>query len=165
MVVPTHLFRGQLLLESAPGKMRELANAHPDQDEEKSLAVATSMVPQASWRRLLLPRYQTTKHKVFMTCYFVCTIILDLSVMKISSCVWATCEAPSKDENGKEIFRTEPHRFLHLIRANSYFRTKYGILNSNSKYEILNSKSDRIRFRLCSADFYFSTFYSESSVF
>jgi hypothetical protein len=32
-----------------------------------------------------------------------------------------------RDENGTEIFRTEPHRFLHLIRSNSYFRT-----NSNS---------------------------------
>jgi len=69
---------------------------------------------------------------------------------------------PPKNGNGKEISRTKPHCFLHLTRANSYFRTKYGILNSNSKYEILNSKSDRIQFRLCSTDFYFSTFYSES---
>ena len=68
-----------------------------------------------------------------------------------------------KDQNGKKISRTEPHRFLHLTRANSYFRTKYGILNSNLKYGILNSKSDQIRFKLCSTDYYFSTFYSESS--
>ena len=46
---------------------------------------------------------------------------------------------PSKDENGTEISRTEPHRFLHLIRSNSYFRT-----NSNS---VRNSKSERKWFR------------------
>ena len=104
--------------------------------------------------------------------YCVC-VPFEIMLFIMNSLPWRALEdrnrlntAPwSKDENGKEISRTEPHRFLHLTRANSYFRTKYGILNSNSKYEILNSKSDRIQFRLCSTDFYFSTFYSESSVF
>ena len=68
---------------------------------------------------------------------------------------------PFKDENGKKISRAEPHHFLHLTQANSYFWTKYGILNSNLKFGTPNSKSDRIRFRLCSTDFYFSTFNSE----
>jgi ABC-type transport system involved in multi-copper enzyme maturation permease subunit len=33
----------------------------------------------------------------------------------------------TRDKNGMEISCTEPHRFLHLIRSNSYFQT-----NSNS---------------------------------
>ena len=43
----------------------------------------------------------------------------------------------SKDENGMEISRTEPHRFLHLIRSNSYFRINSNLVR-NSEHQIRN---------------------------
>jgi hypothetical protein len=42
-----------------------------------------------------------------------------------------------RDENGTEIFRTESHRFLHLIRSNSYFWTNSNLVR-NSEHEIRN---------------------------
>ena len=64
----------------------------------------------------------------------------------------------SKDENGTEISRTEPNRFLYLIRSNSYFfvrlyRFRFRILDiSYFKYK------SRKRFWHFSTVFYFSTF-------
>jgi hypothetical protein len=42
-----------------------------------------------------------------------------------------------RDENGTVITRTEPHRFLYLIRSNLYFCTNSNSVQ-NSKHEIQN---------------------------
>ena len=63
-----------------------------------------------------------------------------------------------KDENGTEISRILPHRFLYLIRSNSHFR-----INSNSvrnlEHQIRNRNENG--FDIFPTIFYFSTFNSE----
>ena len=64
----------------------------------------------------------------------------------------------SKDENGTEISRTEPHRFLYLIRSNPYFLVRlYRFRFRISDVSYFKCKS-RKRFRHFSTVFYFSTF-------
>ena len=41
----------------------------------------------------------------------------------------------SRDENGRNISRTIPHRFLHFTRSNSYFWTNSNLVR-NTKYQI-----------------------------
>jgi hypothetical protein len=70
-----------------------------------------------------------------------------------------TCRPEPENQTRIESHCFEPHRFLHLSRSNSYFQTKYRILNFqtksrilnlNSEYRIVNSKSEQIWFRLFS---------------
>jgi hypothetical protein len=68
---------------------------------------------------------------------------------------------PSKNENGTEISRTEPYRFLYFIRSNSYFcvwlyRFRFRFRISNVKVE-----NGLDIFRPFPTVFYFSTFNSE----
>ena len=63
-----------------------------------------------------------------------------------------------KDENGTKISRNEPHRFLHLIRSNSYFRTNSNLVR-NSEHQIRNRNENGLD--ICPTVFYFSTFKSE----
>ena len=64
----------------------------------------------------------------------------------------------SKDENGTKISRTEPHRFLHLIQSNSYFRTNSNSVR-NSEQQIRNRNENGLD--IFPTVFYFSTFNSE----
>ena len=70
-------------------------------------------------------------------------------------------------ENGTEISRTEPHRFLYLIRSNPYFLVRlYRFRFRISDVSYFKCKS-RKRFRYFSTVFYFSTFnlkYSELKI-
>ena len=72
-----------------------------------------------------------------------------------------------KDENGTEISRTEPHRFLYLIRSNSYFLVRlYRFRFRIWDVSYFKCKS-RKRFTHFSTVFYFSTFnlkYSEFKI-
>ena len=63
-----------------------------------------------------------------------------------------------RDENGTEISRTEQHRFLYLIRSNSYFRTNSNSVR-NSEHQIRNRNENGLD--IFSTVFYFSTFNSE----
>jgi hypothetical protein len=77
--------------------------------------------------------------------------------LKKATIISADHSNEDKDENGTEISRTEPHRFLHLIRSNSYFlvrlyRFRFRILDVS----YFKCKS-RKRFRHFSTVFYFST--------
>jgi hypothetical protein len=92
--------------------------------------------------------------------------LLSLSLARRVCWAWAH-GITGKDENGTEISWTEPHRFLHLIRSNSYFllwlyRFRFRILDVS----YFKCKS-RNRFRYFSTVFYFSTFnlkYSEFKI-
>ena len=64
----------------------------------------------------------------------------------------------AKVENRTEISRTEPHRFLNLTRSIPYFSDKFGF---GSKFGVLNSNSERSRFKVCSTGFHISILYSE----
>ena len=72
-----------------------------------------------------------------------------------------------KDENETEISRTEPRRFLYLIRSNPYFLVRfYRFRFRISDVSYFKCKS-RKRFRHFSTVFYFSTFnlkYSEFKI-
>jgi len=74
---------------------------------------------------------------------------------------------PSKNENGTEISRTEPHRFLYLIRSNPYFLVRlYRFRFRIWDVSYFKCKS-RKRFTHFSTVFYFSTFnlkYSEFKI-
>ena len=63
-----------------------------------------------------------------------------------------------RDKNSTEIFRTEPHRFLHLIQSNSYFRTNSNSVR-NSEQQIRNRNENGLD--IFPTVFYFSTFNSE----
>ena len=73
----------------------------------------------------------------------------------------------TKDENGTEISRTEPHRFLYLIWSNPHFLVwLYRFRFRISDVSYFKCKS-RKRFRYFSTIFYFSTFnlkYSELKI-
>jgi hypothetical protein len=58
--------------------------------------------------------------------------------MFMALCIYGI--VPTKDENGNEISRTEPHRFLYFIRSNSHFyvrlyRFRFHLRISNVKVE------------------------------
>jgi hypothetical protein len=73
----------------------------------------------------------------------------------------------AKDENGRKISRTEPYRFLYLIRSNLYFFVRlycFRFRISDVLYFICKSRK---RFRYFPTVFYFSTFnlkYSEFKI-
>jgi hypothetical protein len=64
----------------------------------------------------------------------------------------------SNDENGMEIYRTEPHRFLYLIKSNPYFLIR--LYRFHYRFRILNVKVENGLdiFRSFLTDFYFSIF-------
>ena len=64
----------------------------------------------------------------------------------------------TRDENGTEISRTESHRFLRLIRLNSYFRRNSNSVQ-NSKHQIRNQNENGLD--IFPTIFCFSTFNSE----
>ena len=81
--------------------------------------------------------------------------------------VWSVNVTLLKDENATEISRTEPHRFLYLIRSNPYFLVRlYRFRFRIWDVSYFKCKS-RKRFTHFSTVFYFSTFnlkYSEFKI-